>query len=340
MSLLAVGLVSVVIFIRMLPEPPPVDSAPKSESLLPPRTTDSPIHDKAGSPSPVETMFGVVAAQGLQPDGDGGAVDAPWAYRLEAPQQTYDLPPELGEISDLSSASHSMSAWAVNDELGTIYRLDLRDGGIESSFAFGQPADYEAIAQFGDSVLVGNSEGLLYQIELNDGGVRSINTNLGLACNLEGMAYDPARKRLLLACKTELPRQPKGRKSFAIYAMNLETRTVQREPAMVIQKQAIDDYVGMHPNERSLKPSMGEEFAPSAIAVHPITGQLYVLSARVPMLIVLDPHGALQRVEGLNPALHAQPEGITFDSEGTMYISNESRGAHALMYRYPRMERR
>ena len=38
----------------------------------------------------------------------------------------------------------------------------------------------------------------------------------------------------------------------------------------------------------------------------------------------------------LDKKLHAQPEGITFDEEGNLYISNEGKNGIAMLYKYSR----
>ncbi len=333
LSLLAVAVVCIVIGFRMLPDASPAIDPADTKSLLPPRGTEKAIHANAESPSPIAAMF---TGDEQPPHGnpDGGPVPSTWVYALAAPDRTYELPAELNEISDLAMAADSKSLWGVTDELGTVYRIDLADGGIAESHDFGPRGDYEALVLLNGTLIVGASDGLLFFLGGPDAGTRTLDTTLGPACNMEGMAYDPSRRKTLLLCKTELPKLPKGRKSFGIYAMNPETNAVVREPVIVLPRQAIDDYVGTHGNDPSLKSNMGEEFAPSAIAVHPKTGQLYLLSARGAMLVVLEPTGTVVKVAGLNPLMHAQPEGIAFGADGTMYISNETRGAHAMLYSY------
>ena len=333
LSLLAVAAVCIVIGFRMLPDQAPATDPADTKSLLPPRGAEKVVHANAESPSPLAAMF---TGDTQPPHGnlDGGPAPSAWAYALASPDRTYELPAALNEISDLAISADSKSLWAVTDELGTVYRIDIADGGIAESHDFGPRGDYEALEQTNGNLVVGASDGLLFLLGGQDGGVRTVDTTLGPACNMEGMAYDPTRRKVLLVCKTEMPKLPKGRKSFAIYAMNVETNAIVREPVIVLPRQAIDDYVGTHGNDPSLKSNMGEEFAPSAIAVHPKTGQLYILSARGAMLVVLEATGTVARVSGLNPIMHPQPEGIAFDAQGTMFISNETRGAHAMLYSY------
>ena len=64
---------------------------------------------------------------------------------------------------------------------------------------------------------------------------------------------------------------------------------------------------------------------PSAIAIHPQTGELYVLSSVNKVLLILGSDGAIRHVEILDNSIHMQPEGITFRHDGGLYISNEGK---------------
>ena len=66
-------------------------------------------------------------------------------------------------------------------------------------------------------------------------------------------------------------------------------------------------------------------FRPSAIAIHPLTDEIYITSSVGKLLVVLDREGLISDVHALNPALFRQPEGICFSPEGDLYISNEGK---------------
>jgi uncharacterized protein YjiK len=63
-------------------------------------------------------------------------------------------------------------------------------------------------------------------------------------------------------------------------------------------------------------------FNPSAIAVHPITHEIYILSASDRLLAVYD-NKSLKTVYPLPAELYYKPEGIAFFENGDMLISNE-----------------
>jgi hypothetical protein len=65
-------------------------------------------------------------------------------------------------------------------------------------------------------------------------------------------------------------------------------------------------------------------FRPSAIAKNPITSDWYILSAVNKLLVVADSNWKIKGdLPPLNSNTFNQPEGIAFDKNGTMYISNE-----------------
>jgi hypothetical protein len=65
------------------------------------------------------------------------------------------------------------------------------------------------------------------------------------------------------------------------------------------------------------------KFHPSGIAKHPVTKEWFIISSVNKMLLVLDADWQIKTWYKLNPALFNQPEGISFNSRGDLYISNE-----------------
>ena len=65
-------------------------------------------------------------------------------------------------------------------------------------------------------------------------------------------------------------------------------------------------------------------FRPSAAAINPVTGDVWVLSAINQLLLVTDKNGVFKNVFTLNPVIFTQPEGITFTPWGDLIISNEA----------------
>ncbi|MBK9735062.1 MAG: SdiA-regulated domain-containing protein [Saprospiraceae bacterium] len=64
-------------------------------------------------------------------------------------------------------------------------------------------------------------------------------------------------------------------------------------------------------------------FKPSALAKNPITGTWFILSGSDNLLVITDTNWKVKDVYQLNGNTFNQAEGITFDKEGNLYISNE-----------------
>jgi uncharacterized protein YjiK len=67
-------------------------------------------------------------------------------------------------------------------------------------------------------------------------------------------------------------------------------------------------------------------FQPSGIAVHPKSGDLYILAAVGNLVMIFSREGKTLAMVELKSKHHPQPEGICFDPEGTLYIANEGDG--------------
>jgi uncharacterized protein YjiK len=72
----------------------------------------------------------------------------------------------------------------------------------------------------------------------------------------------------------------------------------------------------------------------SEIAVHPITDELYILSATDHILIVADQAGQVKQMERLDRFVFNKPEGISFFSNGDMFITNEGQQGTPTVIRF------
>ena len=71
---------------------------------------------------------------------------------------------------------------------------------------------------------------------------------------------------------------------------------------------------------------------------HPLTAEIYIISHRGSLLVILKPDGKLRDAILLNERFFHQPEGITFAPNGDLYISNEAvdKKANILKFGYRR----
>ena len=235
-------------------------------------------------------------------------------YALAAPDAVVSLPAELREISGLTVLA-SGRLGAVQDESGTFYELDPATGAVLARMTFRERGDFEGVEGVGSDVWALQSNGDLYRLS-DDGAAELFETDLAARNDTEGLAYDAAGNRLLISCK-ENPGNGL-RDVRAVYAFDLATRTLSAAPAFTLDRVRLD---------------ADEPFKPSAIAVRPGTGEIYLLSSVRKALAVLARDGTIRAVVALPEALYPQPEGLTFAPDGTLYISNEGPNGPATLLR-------
>ncbi len=262
-------------------------------------------------------------------------------YDLTAPNKRLKLSKKLEEISGLSLSRDGQTLIAVEDENGKIYILDKKTGEIQEDFNFWKPGDYEGVEVVGSNIYVLKSSGTIYRVTKpgkKNQNVEKFNGFLDSDNDVEGLAYDPIKHRLLLACKAKAGKGQAFQGKKSIYAFDLNTLTLQPEPAFVISIADIHAYLDTAPAIRKLnklaemfQPGTELTFAPSAVAIHPITGDIFILSSVGKVLMVINSSGQLQHIEKLRKEVHSQPEGLCFDPDGTLYIANEGKGGRGVI---------
>lgn len=238
-------------------------------------------------------------------------------YNFTKADKVWEMPPELLEISGICF-NKEKKILCHQDQNGRFFVFDLATGKIEQTVKFYQQGDYEDIAYNNDTVYVLRADGKIFRVtdyNSKKPNTIQINTFLDIDNNPEGLAFDKENNRLLVACKENsgITNAPKSTK--AIYSVLLPGNKIQEEPAFVITK-------------KDLEVSYGSkiEIDPSAIAIHPITKNIFIIGTRgEKVLVELLPNGTILQVTKLNNELFNQPEGITFDDNGDMYISNEGK---------------
>lgn len=265
-------------------------------------------------------------------------------YSIFSADKTYKLKNELREISGLTYYNEH-SLLCVNDEKGIIYKYNLKKKEITKKYKFDRSGDYEGIEMVGNQVYVLRSDGSIFAVDhMKDENILSVKnkTLLNAGNNTEGLGFDSKDNSLLIACKgnSGINKKFKGKK--AIYKYSLDSNILSTSPSYLIDQKRIrkilkfSGYTNFSATLLEIiNPSEGDvSFQPSAIAVHPITNNLYVLASVGKLLVVLNPKGEFLAVVKLKRKLFRQPEGICFSPDGTMFISNEGKGGAANIYKF------
>lgn len=257
-------------------------------------------------------------------------------YRFDAPDARFELPGRLDEISGLTvlDAQH---LGAVQDERGILFVLDTATGEVSHEHDFGGRGDYEGVERVEEFVVVLRSDGRLYVIDdwtADESDARHVDTGLHGGCDAEGLAFDAEATRLLIACKEQPGRGYGG--SRTVFAFDPTTNRLDPAPAFVIRADSVTTEDTVDSTVRALVRPLADlnAFKPSAIAVHPRTGEIYVISSVRKEIVVLDRAGAVADVWPLSGDLLPQPEGLAFLPDGTLFISSEARGGTAVVLRF------
>ena len=240
---------------------------------------------------------------------------------------TFKLDIKLKEISGIVWDTHKDQFIAHNDELGQVYFLDRSAGSIMGQpFVFSEAkGDYEDVAMIGPDIYVLRSDGAIFKIGIDSSGKRN-STDLGKIGlsdknDFETFYYDAEKKALILICKNCDSDDKKIVSAFAYYPDSIGFVT---KPVFQIDAAKIK---GLSPRETS-------KFQPSAARMHPVLKKLFMISSASNQLVVADSNGEVEGVYMLANKLFAQPEGLTFKSNGEMWISNEGVASRATLVKF------
>lgn len=249
---------------------------------------------------------------------EAGTLDAPFKfpYQLTTPDETYTLPNQLKEISGLTYYKDD-KLLCIQDEEAVVYVFDTKAKKVVQDFGFGGYGDFEGIEYVNKQVFVLESNGNLFRFEPESMRIGRTKTDLPKNTEVEGLGYDPKTKRLLIAVKNG------GGKSSdkAVYSFDLLNRAVFKD---------------MQLNDEQLKAAGidPKTYKPSGIAVHPITGEWYMLTAAGKRLLITSRKAKIIYTIALDAKAFRQPEGICFAPNGDLFIANEGDGKKGNLLRF------
>lgn len=251
---------------------------------------------------------------------------SPAEYNLNRPS-TIKLPSYLDEISGIAYYPKDKSVFAISDEKSWLYKIFLANGMEIQKWKIGDKADYEDIALVDSTFYVLQSKGnirSLHFVSPDSVMINEYKSGIEGKNEFEILYYDKAQNRLVMLCKDC---EADDNNSLSAWAFDLASMNFSSRPAYVIDVRKIEELM----QEKKVK------FKPSAAAVNPLTGQLYIISSINKVLVVADTNGNPEKVYRISPALYKQPEGLTFSPEGHLIISNESGttgAADIMMFKY------
>ena len=257
-------------------------------------------------------------------------------YQLDQPVNKVKLPKALTEVSGLSYVAPGQ-VMIVQDEKGNLYHYDLENDSLIHTHDFCKGGDYEGVEVMGNKAFVLRSDGDVYHVEdwtVEEEDAEKVETILTDRNDTEGLGIIEDQNLLLIACKAE-PNYDGNSLNYkrAIYAYDYVKKRVLPQPFLLIDLKDLKKRLKQSALTRFAKdfastfdPAGDRSFQPSGIAVHPITGDYYIIATAGKLLIVMDGQKKIKMVQTLDEEVFKQPEGICFAPDGTLYISNEGRG--------------
>jgi uncharacterized protein YjiK len=249
---------------------------------------------------------------------------SPEGYDFAKPEK-HHLPERLHEISGIAFLQGNAKIfYAVNDEEGKVYYFDLTSNSFPFT-KFSGKGDYEDLAIINNNrIVVLKSDGTLYVFAADVVGKKEIDTVEEFAQILPKGEYEgiaAQENNLFVLCK-KCPTDKKN-KQVTLYEI-------------VLMNGAIPRINNTHIIDLSSVETEKQNFYPSCIAKNPISGDWYILSSVNKKLIVLNRAWILKNAYSLDPAIFRQPEGMTFSSNGDLYISNEGGERAATILKFTR----
>ncbi len=261
-------------------------------------------------------------------------------YHLSAaPAWRAPLPNELREISGLAVAPDGR-VFGHGDEEGRVFELEPRTGRILKAFALrpgthdpdlgkkskdGTVAgDFEDIAIVNTRFFLVTSTGILVEFTRGEDGeavpFTTHDTGLGDACEVEGLAHDPAAQSLVLLCKQMKDKAARDR--VELWSWSLKDQRLGTQPRLTISGDALRSKTG------------AKAFNGSALTLIPRTGSFALVAGPQQAYAEVGAGGDVITGGGLDRPTLTQPEGIAFLDDGTLLISTEAGKGEAALAGY------
>lgn len=240
----------------------------------------------------------------------------------------YDMPQNLFEISGITfNKGNVKEAYAIQDEEGLIFKFALGDKEIKS-YPFAKNGDYEDLGISKKHLVVLKSNGAFFTFLINNVGTKAIADvkefkGLVPKAEYEGLFIDSISNKVYV-----LNKESKETKQTPIFILNIDDNGVLTAGSQIeILNKDIEAFTA------------GDKikFKPSALAKNQVSKEWFILSSVNKLLVVTDENFKIKSVQKLDSKLFNQPEGIAFDADQNLYISNEGGDLSAgniLMFKY------
>lgn len=246
-----------------------------------------------------------------------------------------ELPTVLREVSGLATIDADTLA-CVQDEAGVVFCVDVATGAVRDTLPFAGRGDWEGIARVPDGYWILRSDGELteYRERRDAKGRVGLERVARVVLDLphdefEGLAADPAHARLLVAAKDRPRGDRQERNQRRIWAIDLATRALQREPVLEIDVEVLRDELAALDDRSDRKRRPELRLLVSELAIDTACDEVLLLSAADRILLRCDRSGHLRAFRRFDERVLPQPEGLAVLPDGRVVVASEGVGGPA-----------
>ena len=239
----------------------------------------------------------------------------PMEYDLSQGEK-FNMPESLLEISGLAFNNYNPDTiYAIQDEEGRLFTLNWGNKKA-TSIKFAPRGDYEDVAILNNHVYVLKSSGDIYSFPL-DAKTGDIGANTQAwddflpKAEYESLYADEAEQALYVLTKSA----GKKKKNTLGYKIKVDKNTKDLG--------AITEFTLNQDTIETMGYKLKSGLRVSALSRHPKSKEWYILSSAEKLLVVASPDWQVKVAYDLDASTFNQPEGIAFDKDNNLYISNE-----------------
>lgn len=261
---------------------------------------------------PIVLLIGFYACKPTKP-----RFSSPKGYDLLHPEKV-NMPESLLEISGIAFYKDKADTiYSIQDEDGRFFRQGwMNKKQLHTRFA--SKGDYEDVAILNETVFILESDGTIYSFPFAQATLKEVKDvkifkKILPKGEYESIYANNQTNQIYLLCKNCKSDKKDKSMSGSIFTYNPQKKDLIASGSFAM------DLTDLIKKDQILKTGLKA----SALTRDPHSGEWYILSSVNKVLIVASPDWKVKSVHRLNSSLFNQPEGLAFDQQMNLYISNE-----------------